>query len=142
MLTTNPMWLSTCHVKNSSGVYSLIVWIEKIKHNISIVYSTLCTNDNITGHCPSTNSTWPKWHWREPSRPSNEECIRLIHASTQLYECTQHPHSHTSTPIPPMYSTLPTNGNMTSYISSPDSQYSTLSNKTSDKLTIKKTTGQ
>ena len=35
-----------------------------------------------------------------------------------------------------------TNGNMTSYISSPDSQYSTLSNKTSDKLTIKKTTGQ
>ena len=41
-----------------------------------------------------------------------------------------------------MYSTLPTNGNMTSHISSPDSQYSTLSNKTSDKLTIKKTTGQ
>ena len=33
-----------------------------------------------------------------------------------------------------MYSTLPTNGNMT--------KYSTLSNKTSDKLTIKKTTGQ
>ena len=55
---------------------------------------------------------------------------------------TQHPHSHISTPIPPMYSTLPTNGNMTSHISSPDSQYSTLSNKTSDKLTIKKTTGQ
>ena len=36
-----------------------------------------------------------------------------------------------------MYSTLPTNGDMTSHISSPDSQYSTLSNKTSDKLTIK-----
>ena len=77
--------------------------------------------------------------------PSNEEYTRLDHnvdASTQVYNCTQHPHSHTSTPIPPMYSTLPTNGNMTSYISSPDSQYSTLSNKTSDKLTIKKTTGQ
>ena len=76
---------------------------------------------------------------------SNEEYTRLdhnVHASTQLYDHTQHPHSHTSTPIPPMYSTLPTNGNITSYISSPDSQYSTLSNKTSDKLTIKKTTGQ
>ena len=35
-----------------------------------------------------------------------------------------------------------TNGNMTSHISSPDNLYSTLSNKTSDKLTIKKTTGQ
>ena len=32
-----------------------------------------------------------------------------------------------------------TNGNMTTHISS---QYSTLSNKTSDKLTIKKTIGQ
>ena len=77
--------------------------------------------------------------------PSNEEYARLnhnVHTSTQLYDHTQHPHSHTSTPIPPMYSTLPTNGNMTSHISSPDSQYSTLSNKTSDKLTIKKTTGQ
>ena len=77
--------------------------------------------------------------------PSNEEYARLdhnVHASTQLYDHTQHPHSHTSTPIPPMYSTLPTNGNMTSHISSPDSQYSTLSNKTSDKLIIKKTTGQ
>ena len=76
---------------------------------------------------------------------SNEEYARLndnVHVSTQLYDHTQHPHSHTITPIPPMYSTLPTNGNMTSYISSPDSQYSTLSNKTSDKLTIKKTTGQ
>ena len=55
--------------------------------------------------------------------PSNEEYARLnhnVHVSTQLT----------------------TNGNMTSYISSPDSQYSTLSNKTSDKLTIKKTTGQ
>ena len=41
-----------------------------------------------------------------------------------------------------MYSTLPTNGNMTSHISSHDSQCSTLSNKTSDKLNIKKTTGQ
>ena len=76
--------------------------------------------------------------------PSNEEYARLnhnVHDSTQLYDHTQHPHSHTSTPIPPMYSILPTNGNMTSHISSPDSQYSTLSNKTSDKLTIKKTTG-
>ena len=65
----------------------------------------------------------------------NEKYIRLncnLHANTKLYDCTQHPHSHTSTPIPPMYSTLPTNGNMTSYISSPDSQYSTLSNKTSE----------
>ena len=77
--------------------------------------------------------------------PSNEEYTRLnhnVHAGTQLYDHTQHPHSHTSTPIPPMYSILPTNGNITSYISSPDSQYSTLSNKTSDKLTIKRTTGQ
>ena len=76
---------------------------------------------------------------------SDEEYTRLNHNvydSTQLYDHTQHPHSHTSTPIPPMYSTLPTNGNMTSHISSPDSQYSTLSNKTSDKSTIKKTTGQ
>ena len=76
--------------------------------------------------------------------PYNEEYAQLnhnVHASTQLYDRTQHPHSYTSTPIPPMYSTLPTNGNMTSHISSPDSQYSTLSNKTSDKLTIKKTTG-
>ena len=65
--------------------------------------------------------------------PSNEKYARLNHnvyASTQLYDHIQHPHSHTSIPIPPMYSTLPTNGNMTSYISSPDSQYSTLSNKT------------
>ena len=80
------------------------------------------------------------------NRSSNEECTRLthiVHASTQVYNYTQHPHSHTSTPIPHMYSTLPTNGNMTSYISSPDSQYSTLSNKlNSDRLTIKKTTGQ
>ena len=77
--------------------------------------------------------------------PSNEEYARLnhnVHASIQLYDHTQHPHSHTSTPIPPTYSTLPTNGNMTSYISSHDSQYSTLSNKTSVKLTIKKATGQ
>ena len=76
---------------------------------------------------------------------SNDEYARLNHnvnANTQLYNHTQHPHSHTSTPILPMYSTLPTNGNMTSYISSPDSQYSTLSNKTINKLTIKKTTGQ
>ena len=79
------------------------------------------------------------------NEPSNEEYTRLnhnVHASTQLYDRTQQPHSHTSTPIPPMYSTLPTNGNMTSHISSPDSQYSTLSNKTSDELTINKTTGQ
>ena len=41
-----------------------------------------------------------------------------------------------------MYSTLPTYGDITSHISLSDSQYSTLSNKTSDKLTIKKTTGQ
>ena len=75
----------------------------------------------------------------------NEEHIRLnhnVHANTKLYDYTQYPHSHTSTPIPPMYSRLPTNGDMTSYISSPDSQYFTLSNKTSDKLTIKKITGQ
>ena len=74
--------------------------------------------------------------------PSDEEYARLnhnVHVSTQLYDRTQHPHSHTSTPIPPMYST---NGNMTSYISSPDSQYSTLSNKTNDKLTINNKTGQ
>ena len=79
------------------------------------------------------------------NRLSDEENARLshnVHASTQLYDHTQRPHSHTSTPIPPMYSTLPTNGNMTSHISSPDNQYSTLSNKTSDKLTIKKTTSQ
>ena len=44
-----------------------------------------------------------------------------LHASVQVYNHDQHPHSHTSTPIPPMYSTLPTNGNMTSHISSPDS---------------------
>ena len=77
--------------------------------------------------------------------PSNEEYTRLshnVHASIPVDNYTQHPHSHTSTPIPPMYSTLPTNGNMTSHISSPDSQYSSLSNKTSDKLSIKKTTGQ
>ena len=64
--------------------------------------------------------------------PSNEEYAKLNHnvyTSIQLYYCTQHPHSHTLTPIPPMYSTLPTNGNMTSYISSPDSRHSTLSNK-------------
>ena len=76
---------------------------------------------------------------------SNEKYAKLnhnVHASTQLYDHTQHPHSHTSTPIPPMYSTLPTNGNMTSHISSPDSQYSTLSNKTGDKITTKITTGQ
>ena len=49
-----------------------------------------------------------------------------LHAAIiQLYDHTQHPHSHTSTPIPPMYSTLPTNGDMTSYISSPDSQHTT-----------------
>ena len=65
-----------------------------------------------------------------------------VHASTKLYDCIQHSHSHTSTPIPPMHSTLPTNGNVASYISSPDSQYFTFSNKASDKLTIKKTTGQ
>ena len=58
-----------------------------------------------------------------------------VHVSTQVYNYTQYPHSHTSIPIPPMYSTLPTNGNMTSYISSPDSQYSTLSNKTNNKST-------
>ena len=76
---------------------------------------------------------------------SDEEFTRLshnIHVSIQVYDHTQNLHSHTSTPIPPMYSTLPTNGDMTSHISSPDSQYSTLSNRTSDKLTIKKTTGQ
>ena len=76
---------------------------------------------------------------------SDEEYIRLnhnVHPSTQVYYHTQHPHSHTSTSIPPMYSTLPTNVETTSHISSPDSQYSTLSNKTSDKTTIKKTTSQ
>ena len=79
------------------------------------------------------------------NRSSNEEYSRLnhnIHAGTQPYDHIQHPHFHTSTSIPPMYSTLPSNGNMTSHISSPDSQYSTLSNKTSDKSTIKITTGQ
>ena len=77
--------------------------------------------------------------------PSNEEHTRhnhIVHGSIELHDHTQHLDSHISTPIPPMYSTLPNNGNMTSYISSPDSQYSTLCNKTSDKLTIKKTTGQ
>ena len=43
-----------------------------------------------------------------------------VHVSTQLYDHTQHPHSHTSTPIPPMYSILPTNDNMTSYKLPPD----------------------
>ena len=80
------------------------------------------------------------------TRPSNEEYIGIshnVHVSIQLNDHTKHPHSHTSTPIPPMYSTLPpNNGDITSHISSPDSQYSTLFNKTSDKLTIKKTTGQ
>ena len=78
--------------------------------------------------------------------PSNEEHTRhnnhIVHGSIERHDHTQHPYSHTSTPIPPMHSTLPTNGNMTSYISSLDSQYSTLCNKTSDKLIIKKTTGQ
>ena len=58
--------------------------------------------------------------------PTNEEYARLSHnanINTQ-YDCTQHPHSHNSTPV------------------SPDSQYSNLSNKRSDKSTIKKTTGQ
>ena len=61
--------------------------------------------------------------------PSGEEYPRSshnVHTSTQLYDSTQHPHSHTSTPIPPMYSTLPANGDMTNCISSSDSQYSTL----------------
>ena len=52
---------------------------------------------------------------------SNEEYAKINHyghTSTQLYDHTQHPHSHTSTPIPPMYSTLPTNVNTTSHISS------------------------
>ena len=74
--------------------------------------------------------------------PTNEEYARLnhnVHASIQVYDHTEHPHSHTSTP---MYSTVPTNGNTTNHVSSPYSQYSTLSNKTSDKLTTKKTTGQ
>ena len=77
--------------------------------------------------------------------PSNEEYTRLnynIHSSTQLYDHTQHPHSHISTPIPPMYSTLPTNSNMTSHISSLDNQYSTLSNESNNKLTINNKTGQ
>ena len=98
-----------------------------------VPYSTIVFETPIIGSLYSINES------------SDEEYIRFshnVHASTQLYDHTQHPHSHTSTPIPPMYSTLPTNGNMTSHISSPDSQYSTLSNKTSDKLTIKKTTGQ
>ena len=42
--------------------------------------------------------------------------------NTQVYDCTQHPHSHTPTS---RYSMLSINGVMTSYISSPDSQYST-----------------
>ena len=53
---------------------------------------------------------------------SNEEYTRLNHNvhviwSTKVYYRTQHPHSHTSTPIPPMYSILPTNDHMTNYIS-------------------------
>ena len=77
--------------------------------------------------------------------PSNEEYIRLshnVHVSIQVYDHTQHPHSHTSTPIPPTYSTLPPNGDMTSHISSSDSQYSTLFNRIKDNSTTKKTTGQ
>ena len=38
---------------------------------------------------------------------SNKEYTRrnyYVHDSTQLYDHTQHPHSHTPTPIPPMYS--------------------------------------
>ena len=60
------------------------------------------------------------------SELSNEEYTRLnhnVHVTTQFYDHSQHIHSHVSTPIPPMCSTLPTNGNMTSYISLPDSQY-------------------
>ena len=42
---------------------------------------------------------------------SNKEYTRLNHnIHAQHYDHTQHPHSHTSTPIPPMYSTLPING--------------------------------
>ena len=108
--------------------------------NSTVPYSTIVSKIGLYNlrqqHQPSYSE----------NEPSNEEYTRLnhnVHASTQFYDHTQHPHSHTSTPIPPMYSTLPTNGNMTSHISSsPDSQYSILSNKTSDKLTIKKTTGQ
>ena len=55
--------------------------------------------------------------------PSDEEYTRFNH---NVYDVLSTSHSHTSTPIPPMYSTLPTNGNMTNYISSPDNQYSTL----------------
>ena len=49
---------------------------------------------------------------------SNEEYTRLNHnihviMNTQVYDCTQHPHSHTSTS---RYSMLSINGDMTSYI--------------------------
>ena len=99
----------------------------------TVPYSTVVHETSIIGALYLVNG------------PSNEEYSRLnhnLHAITQIYDHTQHPHSHISTSIPTMYSTLLTNGNIISCISSPDSQYSTLSNKTSDKLTNKKTTGQ
>ena len=107
--------------------------------NSTVPYSTIVP---IIGQCSLMQQYQSSY---SENGSSNEEYTRLnhnVHDSTQLYDCTQHPHSHTSTPIPPMYSTLPTNSNMTSHISSSDSQYSTLSNKTSNKLTISKTTGQ
>ena len=81
----------------------------------TVPYSTVVHETSIIGALYLVNG------------PSNEEYARLnhnVHTSTQIYDHTQHPHSHITTPIPPMYSTLPTNDDMTSYISSPDSQYS------------------
>ena len=107
----------------------------------TVPYSTVVHKTSIIGQYSLVQQYQSSYLVNGSSNDENARLNHNVHASTQLYDHTQHPHSHTSTPIPPMYSTLPTNGNMTSYISSPDSQYSTLSNKTSDKLTIKKTTG-
>ena len=112
--------------------------IQPPNHHSNVPYSTIV-------HETSIMKQYSLVQQYSENGPSDEEYTRLnhnVHASTQLYDHTQHPHSYTSTSILPIYSKLPTNGNITSYISSPDSQYSTLSNKTSDKLTIKKTTGQ
>ena len=76
--------------------------------------------------------------------PSDEQYTRLnhnVHTNTQLYHHTQHPHSHTSILIPPMYSILHTNGDITSHVPSSDSQYSTLSKKQVINQ-LKKTKGQ
>ena len=104
----------------------------------TVPYSTVIHETSIMGQCSLVQPySENRLSDEENARPSHN-----VHASNQLYDHTQHPHSHTSTPIPHIYSTLPTNGDMISHISSPDSQCSTLSNKTSDKLTIEKTTGQ